>query len=192
MQPDFLEQSTALEELHGEARDKCYMLPKCHPELNPIESFWAAMKEFCRQHCDYSIAGLKKMVPKALGAVPIAQIRRYFRRSNRFSSLYREEKVGAGAMPFPLRAFIMKKYARHRGVPKLVLDALDRDLKGKVQKYEERKTRISSEHNEKRLRDAHKLLGYLQKYQAQLESTPRRDYMDLTSYWPNDSDPGAT
>ena len=77
-------------------------------------------------------------------------------------------------------------------MPKFALDALDKDLKGKVQKYEERKARISSEPNEKRLRNAHKLLGYLQEYQAQLESTPRRDYMDLTSYWPNDSDPGAT
>ena len=130
MQPDFLDQSTALEELHGEAGDKCYMLPKRRPEPNPIEPLWAAMKEFCRQHCDYSIAGLGKMVPKAPDAVPIAQIRRYFRRSNRFPRLYREGKVGAGAMPFQLWAFIMKRYARHRGVPKFTLDALGKDRTG--------------------------------------------------------------
>ena len=44
-QPDFLAQPTALEELLANAGHICRVLPKCHPELNPIESFWAAMKE---------------------------------------------------------------------------------------------------------------------------------------------------
>ena len=59
-QSDFLEQSTALEEILEERGHICWMLPKMHPKLNPIDSYWGAMKVFLGHNCDYSLKGLRQ------------------------------------------------------------------------------------------------------------------------------------
>ena len=165
-EPDFLAQPTALEQLCAARGHVCRMLPKMHPELNPIESFWAWCKQWCRGHCDYRIAGLRAAVPSAVAAVPVASTRRYVRRANRFSSLYHAEATGAGPMPFALRGFAMKKYARHRGVPAFALKAIDADLSAKVAKYEEQVGRLGSEASKRRLAKALTLKAAAGKYMA--------------------------
>jgi transposase len=32
--------------------------PQYHPELQPIETVWAIVKDYCAAHCDYTLAGL--------------------------------------------------------------------------------------------------------------------------------------
>ena len=63
-QPDFAQQRTALEELMELAGDMAIMLPKMHPELNPIESFWAAMKAYCRSSLPMEAAACARMQPQ--------------------------------------------------------------------------------------------------------------------------------
>ena len=63
-QPDFAQQRTALEGLMELAGDMAIMLPKMHPELNPIESFWAAMKAYCRSSLPMEAAACARMQPQ--------------------------------------------------------------------------------------------------------------------------------
>jgi hypothetical protein len=146
-----LEQKTALEELLESKGHVCRMLPKMDPELNPIESFWAMMKVYLREVCDYNVAGLRKHLPESVKSVPIATVRRHFRRSARFRSLYRREAELGEPMPFRLREYFMKKYSRHRQVPQFALDAVDADLASKEGVCMERRKRTSTVANGKRL-----------------------------------------
>jgi hypothetical protein len=146
-----LEQKTALEEFLEAKGHVCRMLPKMHPELNPIESYWAMMKVYLREVCDYNVAGLRRHLPEAVKSVPIATVRRHFRRSARFRSLYHREAELGEPMPFRLREYFMKKYSRHRLVPQFALDVVDVDLAMKEGVCLERAKRTSTESNSKRL-----------------------------------------
>ena len=140
-QPDFKAQKPYLQEYLESLGHKCLMLPKMHPELNPIESRWQGTKVHTRMMCEYSIASLRLRVPEALQVhsdnvrgtglghkVQLAHVRRWYRRAHRFASMYLRE--GDNAMPWRLREFIMKKYSCHRRVPADVLTIIDRDLAG--------------------------------------------------------------
>ena len=81
---DFLEQETYLELILGERGHLCRMLPKFHPEFNPIESCWAYLKTYLREHCDYSFPSLCKLISKAVFSIPLAAVRRYYRRAGGF------------------------------------------------------------------------------------------------------------
>ena len=78
----------------------------------------------------------------------------------------------------------MKKYARRRGVPKFVLDAVDRDIQARVERYGGRAVRAGSGPNAKRLAGAKKLLAQLQQYRADAELSRA----GLESWWPYDSE----
>jgi len=97
-------------------------------ELNPIEQFWAALKEFLRRVCGYSFAKLKGNLPAALRSVPLAQVQRCHRRAERFLQLYLREAVLGVDLPGSVRAFAMKKYKRHRCVPNGLLNDLEEAL----------------------------------------------------------------
>eukprot|EP00041_Stephanoeca_diplocostata_P036403 m.1327853 g.1327853 ORF g.1327853 m.1327853 type:complete len:309 (+) comp24858_c0_seq61:319-1245(+) len=124
-QEDFREQSSKLEELVGKTRHKIKMLPKFHPELNPIEMYWGQMKVYTRKHCNYSFRGLQKTLPKALDSVTQEQVERFWEKSKRFEYMYFMESSCGVAMPFFLRNFCMKKYKGHRGVSMEVSTATD-------------------------------------------------------------------
>jgi hypothetical protein len=115
------------------------MLPKCHPELNPIEQFWAGLKEYLRRKCGYSFPALKANLPGAVRCVPLQQVQRYYRRSERFMQLYLQEATLGVDLPGEVRAFAMKKCKRHRGVPASLLSDLQSALEGKHGKLTERK-----------------------------------------------------
>ena len=63
--------------------------PRC---FNPIEQYWAALREYLRRVCGYSFPDLKANIPKAIrDGCPLDQIQRYFRRADCFVELYRFE-----------------------------------------------------------------------------------------------------
>ncbi|CAG8653158.1 9157_t:CDS:1, partial [Paraglomus occultum] len=89
LQPDFLSQKSALEEVILEAGHKCIFYPKFHCELNYIERYWGAAKRYARENCDYSWSGLQRVVPTALESVDTITIRRFARKAWRYMDLYR-------------------------------------------------------------------------------------------------------
>ena len=52
LEPDFLAQKSAIEELIENARHKCIFFPKFHCELNFIERYWRAAKRHLRENCN--------------------------------------------------------------------------------------------------------------------------------------------
>jgi hypothetical protein len=176
-----------MEELLESKGHICRMLPKMHPELNPIESFWASMKVYLREVCNYSIAGLRKHLPLAANSVPVPTVRRYYRRVSRFSSMYHNEATGGERMPFKLREYVMKKYSRHRTVPKSALDAIDQDLVDREAKCSKRK-RIKTELKEQQMQDIKKLRVEFANYRgAQAANYLKQIVENTNTYWPFDS-----
>ena len=80
MEPDFLAQKGAIEELIENAGHKCIFSPKFHCELNFIERYWGASKRYARKNCDYSWSGLQKVVPESLDSIPLIMIRKFARK----------------------------------------------------------------------------------------------------------------
>jgi hypothetical protein len=76
--PDFANQKCKLEQVCEAAGVHFLMLPKCHPECNPIERYWNYTKRHCRQWCDYTVAGLNRVLPTAFLSVPLDWVRKSF------------------------------------------------------------------------------------------------------------------
>ena len=187
-QPDFKAQKTALEELFTAKGHICRMLPKMHPELNPIESYWSMMKVNLRENCGYTIGELRKNTPSAIDSVPIASIRRHFRRANRFSSMYNDEAEAGVPMPFKIREYTMKKYSRHRQVPKGCLAEVDKDLAQKEVLYDGRKRKTDA--NEQKLANVKKLRRDLANYREEAADKALQALVaKTTTYFPSDSCP---
>ena len=151
------------------------MLPKCHPELNPIEQFWAYAKSYTRQHCTYSFADLKITVPKALNHVPVETIKRYYRRSSRFCGLYALEIHSPQSLPWKIRDFAMKKYANHRGVPDTIgelVDALTIDLNTTHTKLKQRHQHPSKNRPQIKMEKIVRVKNLLQELQNVKETLP--------------------
>jgi len=119
LEPDFLAQKSHLEEIVEKAGHKIIFYPKYHCELNYIESFWGATKQYARKNCNYSFKELERTVPLALNSVSLCKIRKFARRCYRFMSAYRLELSGRAAI------FAAKKYKSHRKVPESVLMDVD-------------------------------------------------------------------
>ena len=62
-------------------------------ELVRVACFWGYANRNCRLNCDYFLPALWIAVPKYLSAVPLAFIRRYFRKCWRLMQAYH---LGAG------------------------------------------------------------------------------------------------
>jgi hypothetical protein len=119
LQPDFLNQRSALEEVILEAGHKCIFYPKFHCELNYIERYWGAAKRHTRENCDYSWSGLQRIVPAALESVNIVTIRKFARKAWRYMDLYKKGITGK------LAEYAAKKYKSHRCIPDYVLAELN-------------------------------------------------------------------
>ena len=107
-QPDFRQQKPLLEEIVEGRGHVAVFLPKFHCEINIIEYFWGSAKRHTRENCDYTLDGLRKTVPEALGLVPLTTIRRWEQRMWRWIDCYSE---GKGAQEAD---HIVKKYTSHR------------------------------------------------------------------------------
>jgi hypothetical protein len=110
-QPDFQAQASMLEEVFEGTPHVIDLLPKFHPEFNPIENVWGMAKRFCREHCDYTFSGLRAVVPKALESVGLCAIQGFERRCHRYMQAYQF------GLPPHLAEFAVKKYSSHRHIP---------------------------------------------------------------------------
>src|SRR6266545_5960693 len=120
LEPDFLAQKGAIEELIEKAGHKCIFYPKFHCELNFIERYWGATKKFTRENCDYSWAGLQNTVPLDLDSINLITIRKFARKAWRYMNVYHK---GIGGK---LAEYAVKKYKSHRRVPDNILEELNK------------------------------------------------------------------
>lgn len=171
-QPDFKSQPSLIEELVARMGHFTRMLPKCHPELNPIEQFWAAVKEWLRRNCGYTFAELRKNVPIALRVVPVEQVQRYFRRAERFEALYLFEADGKMELPPAVREYAMKKFKRHRIVPGGLLAQVTSDLEARVAKLSEKAHKGPGKLTQTRLERAKATLAELRQVPAAAGAAP--------------------
>ncbi|KAJ7794205.1 hypothetical protein B0H14DRAFT_3888832 [Mycena olivaceomarginata] len=111
LQPDFAGQKSQLELLIAATSGMvCHFLPKFHPEMNPIEYFWAWVKRWFRERSNGTWQKAKDLVDEGLQLCPLPTIRRFYRRAHRYGSVYRLGATG------PIAEFAVKKYRSHRGV----------------------------------------------------------------------------
>lgn len=90
MQKDFRDQKGRVQEEVEGAGHVVIFYPKFHCELNFIEHFWCYAKWWIRDHCEYSIGGLRENIPKALHSVSSKSINRYYERCMRIIAAYSE------------------------------------------------------------------------------------------------------
>ena len=107
----------------------CLFLPKFHCELNWIERYWGAAKKYARNHCSYTLTGLRTIVPLALSQsldeiredmcgdseLPVSPVRKQ-RRWARISLQWAVEysKVPRSAVDAIVQAVNAQRSSRHR------------------------------------------------------------------------------
>ncbi|KAF9001367.1 hypothetical protein BDQ17DRAFT_1244661, partial [Cyathus striatus] len=86
-------------------------LPNFHCELNFIEYFWGAVKQYLREHCDGTFTALQDNLPKALELVPIetTQFRRWEHRMILWMDEY-QEGLRAKEAKIKVKQFSSRKY----------------------------------------------------------------------------------
>jgi hypothetical protein len=109
-QRDFQEQKGWLQEEFEAAHQEVIFYPKFHCELNFIEQFWCAAKWYSRENCEYSIEGLRRVVPDALHSVSSQSINRFYHRAIRTLEAY------ASGLIYGTKEFKNCVYKGHRQV----------------------------------------------------------------------------
>ena len=105
---DFRDEISLLESIIKAAGHEVIFYPKFHCELNYIEYYWAALKRYTRDNCQYSFAELESTVLKGMDSIEIKTIRRFAMRSKRWMVAYME------GLSEEQRAFAEKRYQSHR------------------------------------------------------------------------------
>jgi len=121
----FISYDQAVEE-GSDGSDVFHLLPKFHPELNPLEYLWGWSKRYFRERSNGKFGFGKSLVPISLDACPLVTIRRFFRRSERYISVYSLGATGLAA------EYAVKKYRSHRGVSQRDLDAAEEERMAKA------------------------------------------------------------
>lgn len=93
--------------------------------MNPIEYFWGWMKRYFRERSNGNFAHGRKLLDESMEACPLVTIRRFFRRAQRYMSVYTLGATGIAA------EHAVKKYKSHRGVSQKDLDASEEERKRK-------------------------------------------------------------
>ena len=99
---------SALQIMIEERGHVCLFVPKFHCELNFIERHWSRCKKYTRDHCNYTMQGLRGAMPRAFDSISLTTLRKYSRLAWRYMCAYRIGFTGA------LADFAVKKYAGHR------------------------------------------------------------------------------
>ena len=86
---DFKFQKTRVEELILRRGHRVMFISKFHYEINPIERVWCHAKQYTRAHCDYSFAGLEKIIDIALDSVTEEMMRKFYRKVREYHRAYR-------------------------------------------------------------------------------------------------------
>lgn len=109
VQLDFQQQKGLLQEAIEERGHMTIFYPKFHCELNFIEYYWGAAKQYARKNCGYNIVALRAIVPLALESVSRGLIWKYWNKTRRIMDGYREGYI------YGSEAF-KKVYKSHRRV----------------------------------------------------------------------------
>jgi hypothetical protein len=109
-QRDFQEQKGKLEEEIMKFNHEVIFYPKFHCELNFIEPYWCAAKYYAREHCEYSLKGLRAVLPAALDSVSSTAINRYYNHCARVMEAYSE------GFDYGTKEFTQQVYKGHRQV----------------------------------------------------------------------------
>ena len=67
-----------------------FLLPKFHPELNPIERNWGQAKRYTTTHCNYSLVSLHNVINPSLDFVTLDNMQNYFRKARDYMFAYFE------------------------------------------------------------------------------------------------------
>jgi len=126
-QPDFKAQKSLVQEVIESAGHLCIFLPKFHCELNFIEYFWAVVKKYLHNNCDYTFATLQANMPKALASGEVHTIQKWEHQMKRGMEAY-EGGLGAKDAQFQVQAFSSRKYKSHRHVPETVASVVEGGL----------------------------------------------------------------
>ena len=127
-QHDFVNQKNGLEEIyerfneqHG-TRHQCKMLPKFHPELNPIERGWSQMKCHIRSYSNGKLSKLVELIRAGLDPanLSLCLIRKYCRLQKAYLIAYERGEDFVTAEKW------IKKRRSHRSYSPTIDDALDR------------------------------------------------------------------
>lgn len=110
VQRDFLEQKGWLEDELEKAHQELLFYPKFHCELNFIERFWCSAKFYTRENCQYSLEGLREVLPVAIQSVSSAAINRYYNHCARTIDAY------ASGCNYGTKTFKDHVYKGHRQV----------------------------------------------------------------------------
>ena len=113
--PDFKEEKTRIEYCLNNKGFACMFLPKFHCELNPIERVWAQAKRYTREHCTYSIVGLRNTVPDGLDVVTVDNIRNHYRKVRHYMFAYLLG-ISGGPQIEEMVKKMKKVYTSHRRV----------------------------------------------------------------------------
>ena len=93
------------------------MFPKFHCEFSFIENLWGRMKVYLRRNCTCSFTALQETILRAVQSVPLAVIRRYAQRCDRFIDAYRvKDSNGKGLAPEQVARGV-KMFKSHRCIP---------------------------------------------------------------------------
>jgi hypothetical protein len=124
LQPDFAQQKSLVQETIEVARHLCLFFLKFHCELNYIEFFWAQVKKYLHDHCDYTFNTLKDNMTKALDSVPLVTIQRWEHQMYRWTEAY-HSSLSTSVAQLQVKKFGSAQYKLHRRVPEAVVRAFD-------------------------------------------------------------------
>ena len=97
--PDFKFDKSRIERfLLEEKKHIVYLLPKFHPELNPIERVWAQAKRCAKAYCKCNIQSLRKTIVPALESVSLESIQKHFRKVRHYMFAYLEGIAGGSEL----------------------------------------------------------------------------------------------
>lgn len=112
-QPDFQAQKSQLQEAIERAGHLVVFYPAFHCEINFIEYYWGAAKQYTRKHCEYDFESLQRLVPEALASISPQLIWKYHARTERIMDAYHRNIVYASP---EYENLVHTKYKSHRRV----------------------------------------------------------------------------
>jgi len=112
-QPDFQAQKSQLQEAIEQAGHLVIFYPAFHCEINFIEYYWGAAKQYTRRNCGYDFDSLQRLVPEALESVSPQLIWKYHARTVRIMEAYRHNIVYASP---EYEHMVHTRYRSHRRV----------------------------------------------------------------------------
>jgi hypothetical protein len=101
-----------VQEVIEAAGHMCIFLLTFHCELNFIEFFWGAVKQYLREHCDYTFATLQENLLKALASVDLKTIQCWELQMIHWMETY-QSGLGARDAQIQVKKFSSKCYASH-------------------------------------------------------------------------------